>query len=259
MQEIGVATGEEEGNKRKRQSEKRSRTGRLRQALFLSGIIFSVLGSMFAFTHESIGTGDPSEDDRVPKGGRKELCLFRIEQELWESFGQDSAEPMARTDAMRDCSDIVSGRDVFVSGDRNGLEEEIRSLVSGYPIEAMAPFMASYDREIAALLVGIAKKESGWGEHVPLDAAGKDCFNYWGYKGAGTRGTGMGHGCFGDPEEAVRTVGNRLVELVAMRNTSDPENMIIWKCGSSCAGHSKESVRKWIVDVSLYYDKLMKS
>ncbi len=259
MQEIGAAAGEEKGNKRKRQSEKKSPSGRLRQALFLSGVVFSVLLSMFAFAQESIGTSDSAEDDRAPRDSRKELCLFRVEQELWESFGEDSSGPTDRTDAMRDCSDIVSGRGVFVSGDRYGLEEEIRSLVSGYPIEAMAPFMASYDREIAALLVGIAKKESDWGEHVPLDAAGKDCFNYWGYKGAGTRGIGMGHGCFGDPEEAVRMVGDRLVELVSMRNTSDPENMIIWKCGSSCAGHSPESVRKWIADVSLYYDKLVRS
>lgn len=259
MQEIDSIDGEGGANKRKRQSEKKSPSGRLRQALFLSGMVFSVLGSTFAFAQESAGAGDSAEDTRVLRDSRKELCLFRVEQELWESFGKDFSRPMARTDAMRDCSDIVSGRDVFVSGDRDGLEDEIRSLVSGYPIEAMAPFIASYDREIAALLVGIAKKESDWGEHVPLDAAGEDCYNYWGYKGAGTRGIGMGHGCFGDPEEAVRMVGNRLVELVAMRNTSDPENMIIWKCGSSCAGHSPESVRKWIADVSLYYDKLVRS
>jgi hypothetical protein len=258
MQEID-SIEDEEGNKRKKQSEKKSPSGRLRQALFLSGMIFSAIGSTFVFAQESVEIIDAGGDVRVPRDSRKELCLFRVEQKFWESFGKDPFEPMARTDAMRDCSDIVSGRDVFVSGDRDGLEEEIRLLVSGNPIEAMAPFIASYDREIAALLVGIAKKESDWGKHVPLDGNGDDCFNYWGYKGAGTRGIGMGHGCFGDPEEAVRMVGNRLVELVAMRNTSNPENMIIWKCGSSCVGHSPESVRKWIADVSLYYNKLVKS
>lgn len=259
MQEIGVAEGEEEGNKRKRQSEKRSSSERLRQALFLSGIFFSIVGSTFAFAQEPDGADEGDRGVSASSDSRKELCLFRVEQELWESFGPDSdGDTDARTDAMRDCADIVSGRSIFVARDRSGLEEEIRTLTSGYPIEAMAPFIASYDRDIAALLVGIAKKESDWGKRVPRDAAGNDCFNYWGYKGAGTRGIGMGHGCFGDPEEAVRMVGNRLVELVAMRDTSDPSNMIVWKCGSSCAGHSPESVRKWVADVSLYYDKLVK-
>jgi hypothetical protein len=253
MQETGLIEGEGEADKRKRQSEKQSPSGRLRQALFLSGILFSVAGSTLVLAQESDGT-DRAES--VQRDSRKELCLFRVEQTLWESFGEADSASVFRTDAMQDCADIVSGRDIFVAHDRDGLEEEIRILVSGYPMEAMASFIASYDREVAALLVGIAKKESNWGKRVPRDAAGEDCFNYWGYKGAGTRGIGMGHGCFGDPEEAVRMVGNRLAELVALRDTSDPANMIIWKCGSSCAGHSPESVRKWIADVSLYYEKL---
>jgi len=57
----------------------------------------------------------------------------------------------------------------------------------------------------------------------------------------------------------VMAVGNRLRHLVEIRNTSDPKNMIVWKCGSSCAGHSDESVRKWIADVSLYYDRIASS
>ncbi|MFZ2187392.1 MAG: hypothetical protein WAV46_02065 [Candidatus Moraniibacteriota bacterium] len=132
----------------------------------------------------------------------------------------------------------------------------IHELTDGYPLQAMAPMIAQYDRGVAALIVGIAKKESNWGKRVPLDKEGADCFNYWGYKGAGTRGVAMGHGCFGSPEEAVTAVGNRLKTLVALRETSAPADMIIWKCGSSCKGHSDESVRKWISDVSLYYNRV---
>jgi len=132
----------------------------------------------------------------------------------------------------------------------------IRELTEGYPIEQMAPTIATFDREVAALIVGIAKKESNWGKRVPLDTSGADCFNYWGYKGAGTRGVEMGHGCFGSPEEAVMVVGNRLKQLVSVRETSVPASMIIWKCGSSCRGHSDESVQKWISDVALYYDRI---
>ncbi len=137
-------------------------------------------------------------------------------------------------------------------------EAELREIVAGYPIEAMVPAIAEYDREIAGLIVGIGKKESNWGKRVPRTDNGEDCFNYWGYKGAGTRGIAMGHGCFGDPTEAVHAIGNRLQELVELRRTSEPANMTIWKCGSSCATHSPESVRKWISDVDLYYREIAK-
>lgn len=136
------------------------------------------------------------------------------------------------------------------------LSDTIRELAAGYPLEAMALSIAKYDRGVAGLIVGIAKKESNWGKRAPFASNGDDCFNYWGYKGAGSRGVAMGHGCFGSPEEAVTAVGDRLKELVALRETSEPARMIIWKCGSSCKGHSDESVQKWIADVSLYYDRI---
>lgn len=136
------------------------------------------------------------------------------------------------------------------------LNTRIQELTSGYPLQIMAPTIAEYDRSVAALIVGIAKKESDWGKHVPRTPDGADCFNYWGFKGAGSRGVAMGHGCFGSPEEAVHAVGHRIIELVAKRMTSEPKNMVVWKCGSSCATHSPESVRKWIADVDLYYQKI---
>jgi hypothetical protein len=135
----------------------------------------------------------------------------------------------------------------------------VEEMTAGFPIAAMAPAIAEYDREVAALIVGIAKKESNWGKRVPVDAAGADCFNYWGFKGAGARGVAMGHGCFGSPEEAVHAVGNRIAQLVELRKTSEPKNFTIWKCGSSCATHSPESVRKWISDVDLYYRKIVQN
>lgn len=197
--------------------------------------------------------GAPSE--RIPDI-RKELCIIRLERGFWESFSGRDAD-RRQSDGIAECVDLVYGEEsLVVSTGVTDLENEIRMLVAGTPMEEMTPYIARFDREIAALLVGIAKKESSWGQRVPLDAAGEDCFNYWGYKGAGARGIAMGHGCFGSREEAVRMVGDRIVELVALRRTSEPKNMIIWKCGSSCAGHSPESVRKWIADVDLYYRKI---
>lgn len=140
---------------------------------------------------------------------------------------------------------------------KTALERDIESLVKGYPIEDMSGEIAKHDRLVAAFVIAIAKKESNWGKRVPRSLDGADCFNYWGFKGAGSRGVAMGHGCFGSPEEAVEKVGNRIAELVRLRSTSEPKNFTIWKCGSSCATHSDESVRKWVSDVDHYYRVLV--
>jgi hypothetical protein len=135
-------------------------------------------------------------------------------------------------------------------------EQEIRDMVKGYPIELMVPNILEKDRIVAAFLVGIAKKESNWGKRVPL-CNGQDCFNYWGYKGPNRTGTG-GHSCFATRKEAVDTVAKRIEWLVKNQERNTPEKMIIWKCGSSCAGHSQYDVQKWISDVNLYFHKLNK-
>jgi hypothetical protein len=120
-------------------------------------------------------------------------------------------------------------------------------------MEKMTPYIAEKDRKVAAFLVAIAKKESNWGKRVPV-LNGQDCFNYWGYRGIRDRmGTG-GHTCFDSPEDAVDTVAGRLKELVEA-DIDTPEEMVIWKCGSSCAGHSDYSVKKWISDVEMYFSE----
>lgn len=130
----------------------------------------------------------------------------------------------------------------------------LASTLHGEPMEVMVPFLAKRDQETAAFLVSIARKESSWGEHAPTKDS-LDCFNYWGYKGMGSRGTGMGYACFSGPEEAIEVVGNRLSELVHEKHLDSPERLIVWKCGSSCEGHSPESVAKWISDVGNVYHR----
>lgn len=136
------------------------------------------------------------------------------------------------------------------------LEHNVRKVVDGYPIETMAPYIAERKKVTAAFLIGIAKKESNWGKRVPVDETGADCFNYWGYKGAGSRGVEMGHGCFGSPEEAIGIVGGRLDTLIREYKFRTPAEMVVWKCGWSCDGHSSQSVKKWISDVGFYFDKV---
>ncbi len=203
-------------------------------------------------------TSSPESEQTVVSVNPLELCRWQRDF----TFFSDLVGDKTLSDEEEPCTEPIVKTAAVVPSEVPGdqaLSDLIVTLTSGYPLEVMAPTIAEYDREVAALIVGIAKKESNWGKRVPVDAAGKDCFNYWGFKGAGARGVAMGHGCFGSPEEAVRAVGNRIAQLVELRKTSEPKNMIIWKCGSSCATHSPESVRKWIADVDMYYQKIVKN
>jgi hypothetical protein len=152
---------------------------------------------------------------------------------------------------------VASAEEIKKEEGKKQLEKDVRTLVAGYPIEVMAPFIAKQDRSVAAFLVGIAKKESDWGRRVPTQN-GRECYNYWGYKGAGSLGHGMGYGCFASPEEAITIVGGRIHTLVVEKENKTPRDMVIWKCGSrSCTGHAPGSAEKWISDVNVYYSKLV--
>lgn len=132
-------------------------------------------------------------------------------------------------------------------------EQKILSLVANYPIEEMLPFLAERQEEVASYLVAIAKKESDWGKHSPKKD-GKNCYNYWGYRGTYNQ-TDSGYSCFDSAEQAIKSVGDRIEELLN-KKINTPEKFIVWKCGSTCAGHDPGSVLKWISDVKLYYQKM---
>lgn len=134
------------------------------------------------------------------------------------------------------------------------LEKEIEQMVKGYPIEEMTPYIASYDREVAAFLVGIAKKESNWGKRKPV-LAGEDCYNYWGFRMKSERMGSGGHTCFDNPKEAVDAVASRIDQMVKEENLDTPKKMAVWKCGYNCT-HPTASVKKWEQDVKYYYDQL---
>jgi len=120
-------------------------------------------------------------------------------------------------------------------------------------MEKMADAISGRDRAVAAFLVGIAMKESKFGIYSPKKN-GRDCYNYWGYRGRENQ-TASGYSCFDSPEHAVKVVGDRIESLVK-RGVKKPSQMTVWKCGSSCAGHSPESVSKWIADVNIHYYQL---
>lgn len=134
-------------------------------------------------------------------------------------------------------------------------KENMEEMLRETPMYPMMNSISRFDRETASFLIAIAKKESSWGEHAP-QKDGEDCFNYWGYKGRGGRGESMGYACFSDREQAVGIVGGRISTLVHKNQLNSPERLIVWKCGSSCAGHDARSVAKWISDVRFVYEKV---
>jgi len=139
------------------------------------------------------------------------------------------------------------------SGGNKDLKEDVANIVKNTPMNAMVDSISEKHRTVAAFIVGIAMKESKFGIYSPK-LAGRDCYNYWGFKGGGKTVAG-GYTCFSSPEQAVDAVGGRIEKMVA-KGVRTPAQAISWKCGSSCAGHGEASVRKWISDVALNFYKI---
>jgi len=131
--------------------------------------------------------------------------------------------------------------------------KKIREILSGYPMEKMIEAIGKKDKETAAFLVAIAKKESDWGKHAP-SKSGRDCYNYWGYKGG--YNPVQGYSCFDSPEQAVEVVGGR-IDTLTDKGLNTPERMVVWKCGSSCSWDRPEAVASWIGAVRTYWSKLI--
>ena len=154
----------------------------------------------------------------------------------------------------RQCTEFEPSRAMRGSA---SLEYRVKTLAKGFPLERMAPYISEQNEDTAAFIVGIAKKESNWGKRVPK-REGKDCYNYWGYRGRGDNVTWDGYTCFESPREAVRTIGKRIDALVLEHDLDTPREMVVWKCGWNCDGHRSANVEKWIRDVEYYYRKMKK-
>lgn len=133
------------------------------------------------------------------------------------------------------------------------IKAEVGDILAGTPMESMIEPISKQEKTTAAFLVGIALKESGLGRHAP-SKNGRDCYNYWGYKGR-INPTSGGYSCFETPQQAVEVVGNRINHFVE-QGRDTPQKMLVWKCGASCATHSPSGVQKWVSDVSIYFNKL---
>ena len=137
------------------------------------------------------------------------------------------------------------------------LGQDLRGLVAGHPIEKMIPYIMEKDRMTAAYLIGIAKKESAWGERRPV-LAGKDCYNYWGFRLERERMGSGGHTCFDSPREAVNVVSRRIAEIIERNDVESARDMLVWKCGNDCAATGgRAAADKWAMDVDYYAEQIL--
>lgn len=140
---------------------------------------------------------------------------------------------------------------------KTAFERSIEKMVEGHPMEDMAPFLARQNKVTASYLVAIAKHESNWGKYSPkMD--GVECYNYWGYRGQTEKVTRSGYSCFESPRQAVAVVGGRLDHLIWDLRLDTPEELLVWKCGSTCAGHDQGDVNRWARNVGAYSRKVGK-
>jgi hypothetical protein len=196
-------------------------------------------------TLSEVKANDKDKKEEVPTGECQQQK--KIEETLEEetTLPTESEEALALAEAQKEEEKLYQEK-----------VEKLEDMLEGHPLAKMAPEIAKQEPEIAALIVGIARKESQWGLRSPKKNG--DCFNYWGYKGTGGRGVGMGYACFATREEAIEKISARLEKMINKRGSSNPSALVTpWKCGSSCATHSPESVRKWVSDVNQYYTKVL--
>ena len=120
------------------------------------------------------------------------------------------------------------------------LREDVARELKGTKMEPMIDFIASNDRQTAALLVGIARIESGYSHNYS--------YNFWGYAG--------GYYGFKNPEQAVSVVSERIIELQNQGLNTPAKIVTTWKCGRSCASHAPGSVQRWVSTVSGPYNRI---
>lgn len=221
--------------------------------LWNMSIVGAILLGMFSMTliYRYLGNS-ASAAEAAARAQAEQIATERVVENagVMNQAGQDSGMPSSDdlerlTSVMRDLEEAK--KDEF--------EEKMLKMVKGYPIEDMVPYIAEKDPMVASFMIAIAKIESGWGKRVPV-LNGQDCFNYWGYRGIRERMGSGGHTCFDNRRDAVDVIAKRLETLIKKNNLDSAKDLIIWKCGSSCSGHSQKSVDNWIGVVGRYFKDL---
>ena len=194
------------------------------------------------------------------------LLILKTTPKVYAAIGEDAIISQLNSPLLEKKSLFVAGEIKKITFDKKvvfgenakmqttEMESNLLNIVGDTPIAEMVPFIARRDSKVAAFLVGIAKKESSFGLASP-SKEGNTCYNYWGYKGAGSRGTTLGYSCFGSAQEAIQIVGDRIEVLVSKERNTPAKMVDTWKCGRSCAGDP--GAPSWVSTVALYFDRIV--
>lgn len=183
------------------------------------------------------------------------LIVFALFSFEYKQFGVVDSSKLVCKPEQPEIQTLANAKDLEVKVPSQ-LQIQLSAIVKNAPMSSMVEEIAKKERPVAAYLMGIAMKESKYGTFAPKKD-GKDCFNYWGYRGKENT-TKSGYSCFDSPSHAVTVVGGRIEDMLKF-GPRTPAQMISWKCGSTCAGHDPVSVAKWISDVSINYYLIVSS
>jgi len=218
-------------------------------------LVGSLIFGMFLMTmiYRYLGPGALADMEEAKV--QAELAQITQEQEaarvLGESIAKAEADKKAQIEAEK-----KQAEDAILAKQKE-FELKIRGLVNGYPIEKMAPDIAEEDPLVAAMFIAIAKKESSWGEHVPVHN-GEDCYNYVGFRLKTEELGSDGHSCFSTPKEGFEVTVKRIKALIYKEGMTTAQKMVIpWKCGYDCSWDDPEAVRKWVTDVDYYLKQVL--
>jgi hypothetical protein len=222
-------------------------------------LIGSLIFGMFLMTmiYRYLGPGARAavEESRI----QNEMVELAKKQEAEKVLGESIAKAQADRESQIKASVEIEKKQAeeAIFKQQKEFELKIRELVKGYPIEKMAPYIAKEDPLVAAFFIAIAKKESSWGEHVPV-SGGADCYNYVGFRLKTKEMGSGGHSCFSSPKEGFEVTVKRIKSLIYNEDMTTAKKMVNpWKCGYDCSWDSKEAVQKWVSDVDYYLKQVL--
>jgi len=216
---------------------------RLWNTSILAAVIVGMISMSFIYRY--LGQGAAARDE----WNISEKAVAGVSVEQTEEEADNKLTKEEESEYVADLAEYLQ-----IEADKD-FNRKVKELVKGYPIENFLPYLLDKDHDVVAFYIAIAKKESNWGKRVPV-LNGEDCYNYVGYRGGGKTGSG-GHTCFATPQEAVDVVSRRLEELIKEYNRDTAKEMVVWKCGSSCAATGGQAAaNKWIADVDMYLKKV---
>jgi hypothetical protein len=210
-------------------------------------LVGSLIFGMFLMTmiYRYLGPGARAdvEEARVQAEIVQLIEKQEAEKVLGDSIAKAEAEKKAEAEAVK-----KKAADAILAKQKE-FEMKILDLVGDHPIKQMAPCIAKEDPLVAAMFIAIAKKESSWGDHVPVNN-GKDCYNYVGFR-LKTAKMGSGeHSCFATPQEGFERTAKRIKDLIYDEKMTTAKKMVSpWKCGYRPDLDDPKAVQKWVSDV----------